>query len=635
MPLDGQAATASGSSTAAGSGVFALLAVAILAVAAAAGFGAARIWGVGGYWAAGIVIAAAVSLVASVRRLGDAAAPIAGGMSLATGALGGTFVLAVPAAIFAMGHDGLSYPLGLGAGILLMQLATAPRFAQSGARSLPDLISTRFPGRVVALLSVAIITASMVALLVAGLTAAGIVGMRLLGVDFASAVLGAACAALACFVVRGTGATSTANGLLYPLLLIAAAVPVVMLSAQWHGLPVPQLAYANALWQLQGLEENLLEQELADPSFMKPMLTAFVSLTPINFVGIVLGLATGIAVLPSLLAAPLAAASSRVARHTALWALAFGALLLTLAPAIASYARQEFAELIGNRTALSALPAWVFTYGKLGLVHICGHAATSSAVVAQACAAEPDGATSLRLQDVTLTPDAVVLALPEIAGIDAMLMGAIAIAVLATVVATAYAPLNVVVQALGLGGDRKTDEPARAERLLSYLTAAAVVAASVALAILRPAGIIDIATWGIVVAAAGLFPAVIAALWMPRANSWGVAAGMLAGVGVLAGYLIAARYFAVPFFEATSVLSSGGEPGWQYFDELRDAWLSADAGPAKDAAWAALDAHAQSVADWFGIRGAAAVMLALPAGLLALLLVSLVTPTPRPAKTAP
>ena len=64
---------------------------------------------------------------------------------------------------------------------------------------------------------------------------------------------------------------------------------------------MPQLAYANALWQIQGLEETLLEQDLADPAFMKPMLTAFVTLTPMNFLGIVLGLAAGVAALPSLL----------------------------------------------------------------------------------------------------------------------------------------------------------------------------------------------------------------------------------------------------------------------------------------------------------------------------------------------
>lgn len=633
-PLDGDAVE-SGANAGAASGLFTLASLGFTCIALVAGFGASMTWGDGGYWAVGIVVAAAVALAASLRWLGSGAAPIAGGMSVATDTSAGALVLAVPGAIFALGYDGLAYALGLGAGGLLMQLLTAPRFAQSGANSLPELIQRRFPGRAVGVVSLAIITVSMALLLVAGLTAAGIVGMRLLGVDFPTATAAAACAALACFVVRGGHAQSTANGLLYPLILAALLVPLVILSAQWYGLPVPELAYANSLWQLQGIEENLLEQELADPSFMKPMMTAFVSMTPVNFVGVVLGLATGVAVLPSLYSAPLTRTSARNARHIALWGLGFMVLFLTLAPAAASYARQAIATLISDRTALAELPAWVFTYGKLGLVHACGQAATSAAAIAQACAGLADAGTSLRLQDFVVDPDAIALALPEITGLNGMFMGLVAVAVLATVLATAHAPLGGIVRALGIGVDGTRGDSVRGERLAFYAVATAVLAASATLASLRAASIIDIATWAAVVAAAGLFPVVIAALWLPRANAWGAAAGMIAGIGVLGGYLIAQRYFAVPLFEATAPLSSGGAGGLDYFTELRDAWLAAEPGANKDAAWAALDVHAQSVADWWGIRGPATVLLALPAGFLALVLVSLVTPAQQRTETAP
>lgn len=634
MPLDTHTMAPSRSPDAAASGTFALASLAIAALVLVAGFGASVAWGDGGYWAVGIAAAAALALAASLRRLGGGAAPIAGGMSVATDTLTGAFFLAVPGAIFAMGHDGFAYALGLGAGGLLMQLVTAPRFAQSGAISLPALLARRFPGPVVGVISLAIITAAMAGLLVAGLSAAGLVGMRLLGVDFPTATIAAACAALACFVVRGAGGSSTANGLLFPLLLAALLVPLVILSAYWHGLPVPQIAYANSIWQLQGLEENLLEQELADPSFMKPMMTAFLSVTPINFVGIILGLATGIAALPSLLAPPLAVTSASNARHTALWGLGFAALVLTLAPAVAVYARQEIAALIADRTAIGDLPAWIFAYGKLGLVEVCGQAATSGAAVAQACAALPDVSASLRLQDVVVSPDIITLALPEIAGLGGAPMGLIAVAVLATVLVTAHAPLSAIVRALGLPGE-ETGENSRGTRLASYAVATSIIAASTVLALLRPAGIIDIATWGVAVAAAGLFPVVVAALWWPRANAAGAAAGMLAGVAVAAVYLAGRHYFPVPFFEATSALSSGGASGLEYFSELKEAWLDAEPGAAKDAAWLALSVHAQSIADWWGISGPATVLLALPAGFLALIVGSLVTRSPRERETAP
>jgi len=634
MPLDGQGAVqgrAHAGPALAGFAITFCIGVVILLLAARFG---APAWSDGGYWAIGIAAAAAVALAAGAPRL-MAASSSFGGMSLAAGVLTAAYFLAIPGVIFAAGHDGLAYALGLGAGGLLLQLVIAPRFARSGADSLPGLFAARFPGRAVALVSLAVITASMVLLLVAELTAAGFVGMRLLGVGFPMATIAAACAVLACFVLRGAWGSATANGLLYLLMLTALLVPLAVVSAQWYGLPIPQIAYANSLWQLQGIEENLLEQELADPAYMRPLLTAFLTLTPTSFIGIVVGLAVGVAALPSLLLAPLAAVPARSARHTALWGLGLLVLLLTLAPAAATYVRHAIATLIADKTPVAELPGWVFAYGKLGLVHICERAATDISAVVEACAALPEAATALRLQDIVIDPDVVALALPEIVGLDSIFMGLFAVAVIASALATAHAPLSVIVRALGLGSGAPAIEPTRGIRLGSYVIAAAIVAASATLALLRVAGIIDVATWAVVLAAAGLFPALAAALWWRRANAWGAAAGMLAGFGFVLVYGLGREFFAVPFYAATSALSSGGEAGLQYFDELKDAWLAAEPGAAKDAAWVALNAHAQTVADWWGVSGPATVLLALPLGFLVLVVVSLLTPAARGLETAP
>ncbi len=223
-------------------------------------------------------------------------------------------------------------------------------------------------------------------------------------------------------------------------MLLAVLVPLVMLSAQWYGLPVPQLAYANALWQVQGIEEKLLEQDLADPAVMKPMLTAFVDAHAGEFsrhrarscrrrrraaehacrrswCG------TGAA------GAPRGAVGARLRRA-----------LLTLTPAVAAYAKLSFIQLLADRTPIAELPAWIFTYGKLGLVEICGRAATDAATAVEACAALPDAGPALRLQDITLSPDIIVLALPDMAGLDHVVLGLLAAAALAVAIATANGP---------------------------------------------------------------------------------------------------------------------------------------------------------------------------------------------------
>ena len=73
-----------------------------------------------------------------------------------------------------------------------------------------------------------------------------------------------------------------------------------------------------------------------------------------------------------------------------MWGLVFVALFLTPSRRLPPTPSSRLLTLIADRTPLAELPAWIFTYGKLGLVEICGRAATDAAAVAQACAALPD-----------------------------------------------------------------------------------------------------------------------------------------------------------------------------------------------------------------------------------------------------
>jgi hypothetical protein len=100
-------------------------------------------------------------------------------------------------------------------------------------------------------------------------------------------------------------------------------------------------------------------------------------------------------------------------------------------------------------------------------------------------------------------------------------------------------------------------------------------------------------------------------------------------------YLIGTRYFAVPFYEWTAALSNAGGEGLASFTDLKDVWIAAAAGADKESAWAALQAQARDNANWWGVDGLAVALLALPVGFVALLVVSLITPAPRPAETVP
>jgi cation/acetate symporter len=338
---------------------------------------------------------------------------------------------------------------------------------------------------------------------------------------------------------------------------------------------------------------------------------------------VILGLAAGMACLPPALAL-LRGASAREARWSLVWALALGALFLTAAPALAAYARYALLALIGNHTQIAQLPEWMFTYGKLGLLDICGYPAVDPATTVAACTTLPDPTAVLRLQDVTLQPDIIALAAPEMAGLAPPMLGLLAAAALAAALVTADGPLAAVIEALR-GLRRRGNENTDAGKAGSYALAAAVVAVAALAAAARPASLLMLATWSFTLAGAGLLPALVAGLWWRRANGFGASAALVTGFALAAFYLIGTRYFAVEFFETFQSLSSAGPTARDTFTELQQAWSAAPAGAAKDAAWAALDTHAQTMANWWGIKSMAAALLALPVGVIAVIAGSLAT----------
>jgi cation/acetate symporter len=323
----------------------------------------------------------------------------------------------------------------------------------------------------------------------------------------------------------------------------------------------------------------------------------------------------------------------RAARWSAVWGLFFAALLLTAAPALAAYAKLAVLTLVADRPDPAALPAWIFTYGKLGLIEICGRAATDAAAVAAACAEMPDPSGVLRLQDLTLQPDMIALAAPEIAGLGHAMFGLLAAAALAAALVTSDGPLFAIAAAFGCDAKAARGSSAAA-RLAPYAIAVAAVLVGCLAAATRPAGMLTVATWAFTLAACGLFPALVAGLWWRRASASAATVAIGAGLAVCLFYLVGTRYFAVGFFETWQSLSSAGPTARETFAELEQAWAAAAPGRLKDAAWAALDAHAQGIANWWGIKNLATALLGLPVGLAAMVAVSLVAPRRRAAETA-
>lgn len=541
------------------------------------------------------------------------------GMAVAADALTAAFVLGAAGAVCAWGFDGLAFGLGLGAGLLLTQLLIAPGLAVSAACSLPGFFQERYAGAAPRVAASAAVAVSMAPLLVAQLLTAGWAGARLFGLELSTCIAIAGAAVLLCFALRRVMSAAWIGALVFALMAVALLMPTIDLSAQWYGLPVPQLTYADALAKAQELEETLLFDELADPTYMRTLVRPYLSLSLMDFLGLVLGLALGTAALAHVLSRHVLAKPAAEARWGLVWGLGFAALLLSATTAVATYFKVSLLTLIAGRVEIASLPDWVFTYGRIGLLEVCGRAATDAAAVTAACAAQPDASPVLRLQDLSFSPDAILFALPDVAGLGSVVAGLVTAAVLVVAIVTAVGPLCAIAGALG--GER--DEPAS---YLSCAVAAAVVVAAGFAAATRPADVLMLATWGFLLAAAGLFPALVAALWWRRASTAGVVTSMLAGLAVCLFYLIGTRYFAVDFYETFASLAGAGPMATETFGELKDAWLAAEPGAAKEAARLALDVQAQSMADWWGIKPVATALLAVPVSIVVLVVVSLLTP---------
>ncbi|MBZ0124068.1 MAG: cation acetate symporter, partial [Roseovarius sp.] len=255
-------------------------------------------------------------------------------------------------------------------------------------------------------------------------------------------------------------------------------------------------------------------------------------------------------------------------------------LLYFTAPAYAAFAKLEvYQNVIG--ASLDALPQWVYTYGQIGLMKVCGVDATSVQAVTAACvdAGRTDGL--LHLRDLSINRDVIVIATPEIAGLPYVIAGLVAAGGLAAALSTADGLLLAIANALSHDIYYRMVDPtaSTARRLVVARILLIVVAIGAAwLASTRPADILSMVAWAFSLAAAGNFPALVLGVWWKRCTAQGAVAGMIAGFGVTLFYLIGTRY--------------GG------------------------------------MAEWFGVKNISAAIFGLPVGFIVMYVVSKMTPEP-------
>ncbi|MGL6182146.1 MAG: VC_2705 family sodium/solute symporter, partial [Aestuariivirga sp.] len=294
---------------------------------------------------------------------------------MATGAdwMSGASFVGMAGTLYALGYDGLAFVLGWTGGYVLVSVLLAPYLRKFGAYTVPDFLGARYGGNIARFLGVLVLLACSFTYVVAQIYATGIIASRFLGMSFEIAVYAGLAGILVCSMLGGMRAVTWTQVAQYIVLIVAYLVPVVILSTQKYGVPLPQIMYGQALADIAARETQMVTEGLAklasDGGTLKPHISAFLTYDRLNFFGLIFCLMVGTASLPHILMRYFTTPSVRDARKSVAWSLFFIFLLYFTAPAYAAFAKLEvYNNVIGQ--SLDALPAWISTYSQLGLVDI-------------------------------------------------------------------------------------------------------------------------------------------------------------------------------------------------------------------------------------------------------------------------
>ncbi|PKU22515.1 cation acetate symporter [Telmatospirillum siberiense] len=439
------------------------------------------------------------------------------GMATAADWMSAASFIGLAGAIYAAGYDGLAFLLGWSGGYVLVAVLLAPYLRKFGQFTVPDFLSARYGGTPARMVGTLVLMSASFLYVVAQLYGTGIIAARFLGLDFRAAVFVGLAGILLCSMQGGMRTLIWTQVAQYLVVIAAYLLPVVILSVRATGVPFPQIMYGQALQRVAGLTTQLgAPSEILSPTGI---------VDGINFFGVTICLMLGTASLPHVLARFFRTPSVREARISVAWSLLFIFLLYSAAPAYAAFAKLEILQRLADGR-LAGDAAWLAEWSRVGLIS------------AGAAAGSPE------LTQIHIDPDALVLAIPEIAGLPFVVGAVVAAGGLAAAMSSADGLLLSIGKALSHDIYHRLLAPdSSPRRRLSVCRLGMIVAAILAawMASTRPAGIVTVVGWAFSLAASGLFPALVLGIWWKRATARGAVAGMAAGWSVCLAYILAVQ----------------------------------------------------------------------------------------------
>ncbi len=519
----------------------------------------------------------------------------ANGMATAADWMSAASYISMAGLISTMGYAGGVYLMGWTGGFVLLALLIAPYLRKFGHYTVPDFVGDRYESNAARL--VAVVCAIFVSFTyVAGqMRGVGVVFSRFLGVDITVGVVIGMAIVFVYATLGGMKGITWTQVAQYWVLITAFLIPTIAISFRLTGHVLPQLGLGGQLVEAgSGSGVFLLErlnQIHADLGFTSYTDTFVGAWDKVNVFLVALALMVGTAGLPHVIVRFYTVRSVRGARWSAFFALAFISLLYLSAPATAAFARYFMIESLNGRTE-AELPSWFVNWEPTGLVlwlddgdgtvrysagddnEIFRNGSLSAAALGDLRQSHErwisSGGTAgedarIALGDAGLSGpdrDIIVLAMPEMAELANWIIALVAAGGLAAALSTASGLLLVISSSVAHDLYFRILRPEASEERRLWV-GRAVIGFAVVIAglfgIYPPGFVSQVVAFAFGLAAASFFPAIVLGIFSKRVGTVPAIAGMVAGIGFTAFYIIATVFFEMPRW-TFGVLDTGIDP---------------------------------------------------------------------------
>lgn len=479
----------------------------------------------------GIAIWARAGSTKEFYIAGGGVSPLANGMATAADWMSAASYISMAGLISFMGYDGSVYLMGWTGGYVLLALLLAPYLRKFGKFTVPDFIGDRYYSqlaRTVAIIAALIVSFTYVAGQMRGV---GVVFARFLEVDITTGVMIGMAMVFFYAVLGGMKGITYTQVAQYCVLIFAFMVPAFFISFELTGSPIPQLGFGSKLSGSNIYLLDKLDQLTTELGFSE---YTSGSKSKIDVFAITAALMFGTAGLPHVIVRFFTVPKVKDARISAGYALLFIAILFTTAPAVAAFVRTNLIETV-HEQPYAQMPEWFTKWENTGLIsfddknndgliHYTGDPSTN---------------------ELTIDPDIIVLANPEIAHLPNWVIALVASGGLAAALSTAAGLLLVISTAISHDLLKKQIKPNisdKQELMAARIAAAVAVLVAGYFGINPPGFVAAVVALAFGFGAASFFPAIIMGIFSKRMNKEGAVSGMIAGLLSMLFYILRFKF---------------------------------------------------------------------------------------------